>query len=81
VIAAFLVIETRVEAPLMPLRIFRNKTLAGANAVGVLLGGSFLARYGAGFLLPATRADYGCLLRDRHFAREPVNRAGSRQGA
>jgi EmrB/QacA subfamily drug resistance transporter len=42
-LAAFLVIETRVEAPLMPLRIFRNKTLAGANAVGVLLGGSFFA--------------------------------------
>jgi EmrB/QacA subfamily drug resistance transporter len=42
-LAAFLVIETRVEAPLMPLRIFRLKTLAGANAVGVLLGGSFFA--------------------------------------
>src|SRR5260370_532007 len=27
----------------MPLRIFQNKTLAGANAVGVLLGGSFFA--------------------------------------
>jgi EmrB/QacA subfamily drug resistance transporter len=40
---AFLVIETRVEAPLMPLRIFQNKTLAGANAVGLLLGGSFFA--------------------------------------
>jgi EmrB/QacA subfamily drug resistance transporter len=42
-LAAFLVIETRVEAPLMPLRIFRVKTLAGANAVGLLLGGSFFA--------------------------------------
>ena len=40
---AFLVIETRVEAPLMPLRIFRLKTLAGANAVGLLLGASFFA--------------------------------------
>ncbi len=39
----FLVIETRVEAPLMPLRIFRLRTLAGANAVGLLLGGSFFA--------------------------------------
>src|SRR6266568_4647949 len=37
-LAAFVVIETRVEAPLMPLRIFGTKTLAGANAVGVLLG-------------------------------------------
>ncbi|HEX9526284.1 MAG TPA: MFS transporter, partial [Streptosporangiaceae bacterium] len=42
-LAAFVVTETRVEAPLMPLRIFQNKTLAGANAVGVLLGGSFFA--------------------------------------
>jgi EmrB/QacA subfamily drug resistance transporter len=40
---AFLVIETRVEAPLMPLSIFRLKTLAGANAVGLLLGGSFFS--------------------------------------
>src|SRR5437773_10211033 len=38
---AFLVIETRVEAPLLPLRIFRLPTVAGANAVGLLLGGSF----------------------------------------
>jgi EmrB/QacA subfamily drug resistance transporter len=37
----FLVIETRVQAPLMPLRIFTLKTLAGANAVSFLLGASF----------------------------------------
>jgi MFS family permease len=42
-LAAFVLIELRVEAPLMPLRIFRVKTLAGANAVGMLLGGSFFA--------------------------------------
>ena len=42
-LAAFGVIETRVEAPLLPLRIFRLRTLAGANAVGLLLGGSFFA--------------------------------------
>jgi EmrB/QacA subfamily drug resistance transporter len=42
-VVAFLVIETRVEEPLLPLRIFRLKTLAGANAVGLLLGGSFFA--------------------------------------
>src|ERR671937_1227735 len=40
-LAAFLVVETRVEAPLMPLRIFRLPTVAAANAVGLLLGGSF----------------------------------------
>ena len=38
---AFLVIETRVEAPLMPLRIFGSRTLSGANLVGLLLGASF----------------------------------------
>ena len=42
-VLSFLVIETRVAAPLMPLRIFRLRTLAGANAVGLLLGGSFFA--------------------------------------
>jgi len=40
-LAAFLVVESRVEAPLMPLRIFRMRTVAAANAVGLLLGGSF----------------------------------------
>jgi EmrB/QacA subfamily drug resistance transporter len=38
---AFLVVETRVEAPLVPLRIFRLRSVAAANAVGLLLGGSF----------------------------------------
>jgi EmrB/QacA subfamily drug resistance transporter len=42
-VAAFLVIETRVEAPLVPLGIFRLKSLAAGNAVGLLLGGSFFA--------------------------------------
>ncbi|MHB8693309.1 MAG: MFS transporter [Solirubrobacteraceae bacterium] len=40
-LGAFLAIESRGEAPLMPLRIFRLSTLAGANAVGFLLGASF----------------------------------------
>jgi EmrB/QacA subfamily drug resistance transporter len=42
-VAAFLAIETRVDSPLLPLRLFRLRTLAGANAVGLLLGGSFFA--------------------------------------
>ena len=42
-LGAFLAIESRGQAPLMPLRIFQTKTLAGANAVGVLLGGGFFA--------------------------------------
>ena len=39
--AAFLVVEARAEAPLLPLRLFRLKSLAGSNAVGFLLGASF----------------------------------------
>jgi EmrB/QacA subfamily drug resistance transporter len=42
-LAAFLAIESRAEAPLLPLRIFRLRTLAGANAAGLLLGASFYA--------------------------------------
>jgi EmrB/QacA subfamily drug resistance transporter len=38
---AFLVIEARAAAPLMPLRIFRLRLVAVSNAVGLLLGGSF----------------------------------------
>ena len=40
-LAAFLVVEARAEAPLLPLRLFRLKSLAGSNAVGFLLGASF----------------------------------------
>ena len=36
-------IESRVEGPVLPLSIFRLRTLAGANAAGLLLGGSFFA--------------------------------------
>ncbi|HWF15548.1 MAG TPA: MFS transporter [Acidimicrobiales bacterium] len=37
----FLVIETRVASPLLPLRLFRLTTVAGSNAVGFLLTASF----------------------------------------
>jgi hypothetical protein len=40
-VVTFLVIETRVEAPLLPLRLFRLSTVAGSNAVGFLLTASF----------------------------------------
>jgi EmrB/QacA subfamily drug resistance transporter len=40
-LTAFLVIESRVESPVLPLSIFRKRTLAGANVAGLLLGGSF----------------------------------------
>ena len=42
-LVAFLVTESRVKDPLLPLSIFRLRTLAGANAAGLLLGGSFFA--------------------------------------
>jgi EmrB/QacA subfamily drug resistance transporter len=42
-LVAFLLIEARAAAPLMPLRIFRLRIVAAANAVGLLLGGSFFA--------------------------------------
>ena len=42
-LAGFLVIETRAEAPLLPLRLFQLKTLAGSNAVSFLLGAGFFA--------------------------------------
>ena len=41
-LALFLVIETRVEAPLLPLPLFRLRSVAGSNAVGFLLGTSFI---------------------------------------
>ena len=40
--ALFLVVETKVEAPLLPLRLFRLGSVAGSNVVGFLLGTSFL---------------------------------------
>ncbi|HZO80018.1 MAG TPA: MFS transporter [Solirubrobacteraceae bacterium] len=42
-LATFLVIESRVQEPVLPLSIFRLRTLAGANTAGLLLGGSFFA--------------------------------------
>jgi EmrB/QacA subfamily drug resistance transporter len=40
-LVAFVVIESRVEAPLMPLRIFGSRTLAGANIAGLFMGAGF----------------------------------------
>jgi EmrB/QacA subfamily drug resistance transporter len=42
-LVAFIVIESRVESPVVPLSIFRRRTLTGANTAGLLLGGSFYA--------------------------------------
>ena len=42
-LVAFLVIESRVESPLMPLRLFRLRNIAVSNVVGVLWAGSMFA--------------------------------------
>jgi EmrB/QacA subfamily drug resistance transporter len=44
-IVFFVFWESRVDNPLMPLSIFRIRTLAGANVVGFLLGGSIFADF------------------------------------
>ena len=44
-LAAFLVVESRVKDPLMPFRIFRVRTLAGANFAGLLLGVALFANF------------------------------------
>jgi EmrB/QacA subfamily drug resistance transporter len=41
----FIVIEMRVEQPLMPLRIFNVRTVAGANIVGLILGAIVFANF------------------------------------
>lgn len=40
-LGGFVVVEARAEAPLLPLHLFRSKTIAGANVVGFLLTASF----------------------------------------
>ena len=42
-LVAFLVIESRVESPLVPLRLFRLRNIAVSNVVGVLWAGSMFA--------------------------------------
>jgi len=44
-LAGFLVNERRIEDALMPFHIFRVRTVAGANAVGFLLGGVLFANF------------------------------------
>jgi EmrB/QacA subfamily drug resistance transporter len=42
-LTTFLVIESRTADPILPLSIFRHRTLAGANVAGMMLVGSFYA--------------------------------------
>jgi EmrB/QacA subfamily drug resistance transporter len=44
-LAAFVAIELRSDAPLVPFRIFRLRTLTGANVVGLLVGGSLFSMF------------------------------------
>jgi EmrB/QacA subfamily drug resistance transporter len=45
ILAFFVFWESRTSSPIMPLSIFRIRTLAGANIVGVLLGASVFANF------------------------------------
>ncbi|MGB2952395.1 MAG: DHA2 family efflux MFS transporter permease subunit [Gaiellaceae bacterium] len=44
-IVAFVVIELRSTAPLLPLRIFRLRTLSGSNVSGLLLGAALFSQF------------------------------------
>jgi EmrB/QacA subfamily drug resistance transporter len=44
-VVAFLVIETRSTAPLLPMRIFRLRTLAASNASGLLMGAAIFSQF------------------------------------
>jgi len=44
-LAAFVAIELRSKAPLVPFRIFRIRTVTGANVVGLLLGASLFSMF------------------------------------
>ncbi len=61
VLVMFLIIETRTEDPLLPLSIFRLRTLASANVAGLLLGGSFFAFVFAGTLFMQEVLHYSAL--------------------
>src|SRR5215469_17788975 len=60
-LAGFLVAETRAVAPLLPLRLFRLKTLAGSNAVTFLLGASFFSFFFTGTLYMQQVLGYSAL--------------------
>jgi EmrB/QacA subfamily drug resistance transporter len=44
-IVAFFAIELRSKAPLLPLRIFRLRTLSGSNVSGLLMGGAIFSQF------------------------------------
>jgi len=44
-IASFFVVELRSKAPLLPMRIFRLRTLTGSNVAGLLMGGAIFSQF------------------------------------
>jgi EmrB/QacA subfamily drug resistance transporter len=44
-LGGFIATEQRAASPLMPLRLFRNRSLAGANVVGLMLGASIFSMF------------------------------------
>jgi EmrB/QacA subfamily drug resistance transporter len=60
-LVAFLVIESRTKDPILPLSIFRVRTLAGANVAGLLVGGSFFAFFFVGTLYMQQVLHYSAL--------------------
>ena len=44
-VVAFVVIELRSKAPLLPLGIFKLRSLAGSNAAGLLLAGALFSQF------------------------------------
>jgi EmrB/QacA subfamily drug resistance transporter len=60
-LAAFIAVELRVEAPLLPISTFGQRSLATANAVGLLLGASFFGFIFIGTLYMQQVLDYSAL--------------------
>ena len=60
-LVTFVVIESRVQSPLVPMRIFRLRTLTGANVVSFLLGASFFAYIFVGTLYMQQVLGYSAL--------------------
>jgi EmrB/QacA subfamily drug resistance transporter len=57
----FVGVERRVDSPLLPLEIFRRRTLTGANAAGLLLGASFYPFFFVGTLYMQQVLHYSAL--------------------
>jgi EmrB/QacA subfamily drug resistance transporter len=60
-VALFIVIELRSRAPLLPMRIFRLRTLRGANVTAFLLGTSVFSQFFLGTLYMQQVLDYSAI--------------------